>query len=503
MRTFARALLVLLLLAGSALGEARRFVIFHTSDIHGGMEPRDGVGGFAALAAVIRKETLPYVLLDSGDLFQGTPEGSLTKGDAVLAVMNRMGYRAAAIGNHEYDYGEDNLRRLVRKARFPLLAANIIRRADQQPVDYARPTAMLVVGGVRLGVVGLATRTTATSTLPANVAHLRFLEEAPIARDRARALRAEGAEVVVALSHCGLAPSLARQAVTGDVKLTDEDIAYRGDLAIARAAPVDLVLGGHMHTALPRPFVDPQSGVPIVQSGAHLRAVTRLEVVVEDGKVTITGRLIPLRVAEVGSAKDIARLVGSFRKRIGRSLEAVVGRAAADLHRHAAGGCLDSPMGNWFTDAMARAAKAPIALQNSFGIRADLRAGPITRRAIFEIMPFENTLVVVTLTGTELETLLRRNLGKGAAKVQVSGVEATLTGAKLTITHHGAPLAADRRYPVAVNSYMSGGGSCCQDLPARPARDTGQNLRDVLTDAVKRGSPVRPPATCRIRRAGP
>ena len=155
---------------------SREVVIYHTSDMHGYIlphkarwhtpNPQRKIGGFVALAAAIEAEPKPYILLDSGDFFQGAPEGTLSKGRSVIKLMNALGYHASAIGNHEYDFGEANLIELAQLAHFPLLASNIQIRETGAPVDYAQPWALIEQGGVKVGVVGLATRETSTATLP-------------------------------------------------------------------------------------------------------------------------------------------------------------------------------------------------------------------------------------------------------------------------------------------------------------------------------------------------
>ena len=177
-RTGATALCASLVIAAAFLpnvarSERHEIVIFHTSDVHGGYDARPArhhkaapdrlIGGYAVLANLVKRETRPKILLDSGDIFQGTPEGNLTLGDASIALMNHLGYAAMVIGNHEYDYGEENLRRLEKLAKFPMLAANIFLNRDGRPVDYATPHHMVTVGGVKVGILGLATRHTATA----------------------------------------------------------------------------------------------------------------------------------------------------------------------------------------------------------------------------------------------------------------------------------------------------------------------------------------------------
>ena len=123
--------------------------VYNTTDVHGWYfsrparwnkaDPKREIGGFSALSALLKKEKNPYILLDSGDMFQGTPEGNFTKGNASIALMNYLGYSAVTIGNHEYDYSEKNVKYLVKKAKFPFLGANVYYKKDGKSAEYLKP----------------------------------------------------------------------------------------------------------------------------------------------------------------------------------------------------------------------------------------------------------------------------------------------------------------------------------------------------------------------------
>ena len=152
----------------------KEIVIFHTSDIHGYLlphparwhqeNPKRMIGGAAAFSALLAKESRTKLILDSGDFFQGAPEGTISKGEAVIDLMNAIQYDAGVIGNHEYDLGEDQLKTLIKRAKFPLLASNIFEKKTKALVSYATSFAIFEKDGIRIGVVGLATRFTKTST---------------------------------------------------------------------------------------------------------------------------------------------------------------------------------------------------------------------------------------------------------------------------------------------------------------------------------------------------
>jgi 5'-nucleotidase/UDP-sugar diphosphatase len=495
--------------------QTRTVVLFHTSDVHGGIEPHAArwhvanpsrmIGGQATLAALIAKEPRPKLLVDSGDVFQGTPIGNLTKGDAVIEGMNALGYAAMAIGNHEYDYGEPNLERLAALAKFPMLATNIRRRETGDRPEYAKPSTMVEVGGVRVGLVGVATRSTSTSTLPQNVAHLLFEDEVDAVKREAQRLRDNGADVVVALSHCGLAPSQARKRVDAKaLTLTAADETYAGDLAIARGAPVDLVLGGHLHTGISGTWKDPVSGVVIVQSYEGLEAVSRVHITVDgDGKPEIESELLDLWTDTYGADPAIAALVKGFAAKIGTELDKPVCELTGDLRR--VDGGLDSPLGNVVADAMLRAVDgADIAIQNSFGIRADLYAGKVVVRDIYRVLPFDNTLTVVEVSGEVVEKIVMESLRDGRARLQFGGLTANITlgdsgeVASVSVGVGGRSLDKSRTYRVVTNNYLTSGGGGGERLSNIPVVDTGRSLRDVLAADLMARTPVAVPSVGRL-----
>lgn len=500
-------------------------VIFHTSDIHGYIKPHKArwyqprpdrmIGGFEVLGAHLDAEPRPYLLLDSGDIYQGAPEGTLSKGSAVVELMNLARYDAVAVGNHEYDFGEENLLRLQRLAQFPFLASNIQVKANRAPVSYAQPWALFERGGIKVGVVGLATRFTSTSTLPAHVEHLHFVEEVAAARPHVKALRAAGAELVIALTHCGVGPSVSRQRVrTADYVPTQEDLHYPGDIQIAREAGVDLVLGGHAHAAFSELW-RPEGGVWIAQSGEHLEGFTKVIITrARQGEPpTIKGALVPLWVDESpaphkgaqGLKSQLAKEVERVTEQVSAEMDVKIGESADPLPRFVQPPHLDGPLPNLFCDAMARVGEADLALHNTFGFRNDLPQGALTVGHIFQVMPFDNQLATMTLTGAQIKRLLTENLEGGASRIQVSEqLRLTVRPAHgdqartVELRYQGAPIEEARTFKVAMNSYMAGGGSCCKWLAELPSVNTAIPLRILFMDVIRKGSPIKAPAVGRI-----
>ena len=142
---------------------AKTTTIYHTSDSHGFFYPRNGVGGFAALANVIKKGPQPYLLLDSGDFANGTVETSTSKGIKAVKLMNKMGYDATTLGNHEFDFKAANFPAIVAELDFPMLAANFFEKDSQKYPPHILPYTVITKNGVKFAIIGLGNRTPTNS----------------------------------------------------------------------------------------------------------------------------------------------------------------------------------------------------------------------------------------------------------------------------------------------------------------------------------------------------
>src|SRR5688572_6674549 len=265
--------------AGPHLASGRWLRILATNDFHGALEPRRdsrGVsrGGAATLAAEIRRARAEChapgrvaILLDGGDEFQGTPASNLSFGRPVVTLFNRLGRAAAALGNHEFDWGQDTLRARMREARYPILGANVTD-ATGRDIAWIPDDTVITAGRVRVGIVGIATVQTPTTTKPANVADLRFVDPIPVVNRSAKALRARGAQIVVVVAHAG---AFCSQTPTPSC---DGEIV---DLALGLTERVDAIVSGHTHS----PVTTVINGIPIVQARSHGSALGVLDVSLE------------------------------------------------------------------------------------------------------------------------------------------------------------------------------------------------------------------------------
>jgi 2',3'-cyclic-nucleotide 2'-phosphodiesterase (5'-nucleotidase family) len=470
--------------------------VYHTSDAHGWYYSRPAkwdkqnstrtIGGFPALSALVQAGKNPKVLLDSGDTFQGTPEGTLTKGLATVTMMNHLGYAAAAVGNHDYDYTEASLREMVKQSNFPWLGANLYVKETGKPADYVKPYTVVQAGGKRIAIIGILGEHTVTSTLPLNVKHLEFRSEtAEAARWTKEVREKENPDAVLILAHNGLgAPSGISDMTTWTP--TEFHIAS-GTLGIARASGADVVFGGHVHASLPRGYRDPVSGALLVESGSSLTHVSRVTLDFDDktGKLKATAvELVPLWTDQTGEDQAAIDKLKTYSARVEAEMGRRVSSSAADLGKSPDG--LDSPIGNWFADAMRRQSGADIAFQNTAGIRAEMKAGTITVRDVFQVMPFENTLVRLTLTGEQLRRLLADNFPGGFSKLQVSGLKVMVKKpyddpASVSLERDGKPVADADKFSVVTNNYLTTGGTGGRVFAEdAAAEDTMQPIRDVL-----------------------
>ena len=510
----------LLALSFAARASALTVSVYHTSDVHGWYSARPAkwdpanstrtIGGFAALSSMVKAEKNPYLLLDSGDMLQGTPEGNYTKGMASIELMNKLGYSAAVPGNHDYDYGEDNLKKLVSYAAFPFLAANITYKDTGKPADYVKPYAIVEKGGERIAVLGLAGRHTATSTLPANVKHLVFGDEAQEAAKWLPEIMKARPNAVVVIAHIGLGGPYGGQKVDVSTLSLDGPQFNYGTLPLARAVPgVAVVLGGHNHTGLLSGYRDAKSGVLLGESYWGLTDVTKVDLKFDDATGKFTGAsasLVPLWTDQYGEDPAVLDMIKGFRAAADVEMDKPLGESLYDLGVSKAG--LDSPIGNWFADVMRRQAGTDAAFQNTAGIRAELKKGPLKMRDIYQVMPFENTLVKLTMTGDQVRRLLEDNMRGGRAKLQVSGLTVKYYPAKegaperVVVEKDGKELAADQKLTVATNNYLTTGGTGGQVFSeAEASEDTMQPIRDLLIKDVKERSIKELPQGGRIVRA--
>jgi 2',3'-cyclic-nucleotide 2'-phosphodiesterase (5'-nucleotidase family) len=479
-----------------------RLRIIATNDFHGALEPRpdaNGVvrGGAAAVAGAIRhaqEECAPgcvTLLLDGGDLFQGTPASNLAFGRPVVDLYNMMGYAATALGNHEFDWGTDTLRARMRDAHFRIMAANV-RDSAGNDVAWIQDDTIVQRGAARIGIIGVATRSTPQTTRSINVAGLRFDDPAPIVDAHAKALRARGATYIVVVAHAGAScdgQSAGATSCRGEIV----------DLANRVTVHIDAIVSGHTHS-----LVDTEvNGIPIVQARSSGRAIAVLDLPLPaNSRVEARAEV---RDVVWDSVPHDAR-ADSLARRAANAVAAIanrpIARFAADMRR--AGG--QYALGNFIADAQRWAGKADVAVMNNGGIRADIRGGEATYGTLFEIQPFANTLYGSTLSGASLRQYLER-LVQGNPNVHISGVTieydpTRAAGSRILTARMANGSALDDRatYTIVINDFMATGGDNLA-LPASAPAAQPLNIVDLdaLIDYARSlPQPIAAPAEMRL-----
>lgn len=489
-----------------------RMRILHTNDHHARIEPvfsgnnpvHGGVSRRKALIDKIRRETaMPTLLVDAGDVFQGTLYFNQYNGMADLEFYNVMGYEAMAIGNHEFDKGPQALVDFITRAKFPVLSANITVAAGNPLAGLIKPRTIIEKDGRKIGIFSLTPED--TGVLSNAGPGISFTSAIEAARQQVAALKAEGAFTIIALTHVGI-----------DV-----------DRRIAReVGGMSLIIGGHSHTPMapmnnvrtpPYPeLIAGPDGKPVVvvtdwEWGRWLGDITVAfnaagTVIDLQGNPT---EVLPSLPADPGFENRIAVFKGPIDQLRAR----VVGSAAVDLDGSRSNiRSRETNLGNLVAEAMlakARSAGATLAITNGGGIRASIPAGLITVGQILEVLPFGNTLALVTLTGAQVIEALNNGVSQvesGAGRFpQIAGFRFTYdpalpaSGRVTSVTVGGAPIDQNASYVVVTNNFMlTGGDGYSVFTRGRNQVDTGFILADVVEEYIAANSPVNPPVDGRI-----
>jgi 2',3'-cyclic-nucleotide 2'-phosphodiesterase (5'-nucleotidase family) len=482
-----------------------RLRVIGTNDLHGQLESlqdQNGVwrGGVARTATVIRKARsectgdCQHVLLDAGDLFQGTPISNLSYGRPVMDYYNRMGYTAAAIGNHEFDWGQDTLRARMRQAKFPFLSANI-RFADGRDVPWIANDTILVKGKTKVGIIGIITPSTATSTLPANVSNLSFADPATVINTEAKVLRGRGADVIIVVAHDG---GFCNKDANGTESCTGEVF----QIAPKITEKVDLFIAGHSHSYLNTRV----NNIPIVEAFRWGQAVEVADIPLDaNGKVAgpAVTEIRPVIADSVEAYAPVDSMVKNAAARVAPIVNRKIGTITTSLERE---GGNQNPLGNMLADAYRWAGKGDIGIINTDGIRQRLPAGDITYGKLFLIQPFANTLYRIRMTGAQLRAYLEKLVNRNTPGVHVSGISIGYdpdkpAGSRITSLSlpDGRTLSDNAVYNVIVNSFMAGGGSNMGPPEGAESKPLDIVDLDATIDYIKsRPQPLAVPSETRI-----
>jgi 5'-nucleotidase len=446
----------------------------------------------------------------SGDFISPSVASRLFKGKQMVASLNAAGVDIATLGNHEFDFGPEVLRERMKESRFAYTIANVLDKQTGKPFGGASRFIIREVGGVRVAVFGLLLAETASMSAPGP--GVAFEDPVAVGKQLSRELRRIGVDVIIALTH----------------------LPMRDDKRLAAEGDVDLIVGGHEHELL-----ESLSGRTLItKMGSDGRNLGRIDLNLThlssssrpiggvsrraDARPRYKLQSVDLQAIPVTDAvpddPEVGAVVSEYEQQLNASLGEVIGKTSVALDARASvirrG---ESNLGNFIADVYKQAVSADCALLNSGGIRSDAVYGPgdLTKKDILSILPFENTLVKVQLTGAHLKRLLENGVSVAGEEdgrfPQVSGITFAYdagrpVGSRVTSIEVGGVLVEPgRSYAMAVNAYLLGGGDGYDfkgvSLLVKP--EDGPVEPDVVMEAIKKIGTIAPRVEGRIKSARP
>ena len=506
--------------------------IVHTNDIHARVEEDDynqviGMDRLSGIAQAFTEGADGSLMLDSGDTFHGQPIATIVKGESVAKLMKACGYDAMTTGNHDWSYGKDRLKELGGIANVKILSGNIKNADGTSFFDTDELVKEITKNGktLKIGVFGVSDPEMKNKTTPSNVEGLDFQDAVDYAKREAATLKAEGCDVVIALSHT----------------LDPKNVAAQVD-------DVDLWLCGHEHIELSESVTTPDGSKTYVsESGHYLNSVGLINLnctMDEDGSVHVDYEKTSVDYEEAQNyPKDasVTAVLDTIKAENETALNRVIGTSPVELDgvwEHIRIG--QTNLGNVITDAYLLATGADIAFENAGGIRASIAAGTVTYGDVINVSPYGNYVVTKKLTGAQIKEMLESSLtiqkncivandsgewdawpNDSGSYLQVGGIivrfdPAQPAGARvLSVQKDGQELDDTKEYTVAVNNYLAGSDSypqlanaaeigeysCCEELliqffeqgsDAVTASAAKQNMIQTTKETVKPEQPSVP-----------
>jgi 5'-nucleotidase/UDP-sugar diphosphatase len=520
--------------AEAAGGDIMKLSVIFTNDIHGGIDPTGATfmnrefppplgGGASAYAYIERVRELAaaggnhVLVIDEGDIFQGTPVGNYRKGEAVVEYFNHIGLDLWTIGNHDFDEGSDNLWHLIKMSNMPVLSANLVWAATKEPIEYVKPFVIKDYDGIKVAIIGLTTTDTPKMAFPEHVAGVEFLPELETTAKYVKEVRDLGADIVLVSGHVGLPydPSAAyrelidseeQQMGSGDLSAPVEESKWGPSvMEIVHAVPgIDVFFGGHIHKGFDKPWEEPTTHTVVFQTYGRGTGLGHVDLLIDRKTKTLAGYeladyrggLITLFEDEWWPDAETATMINGMVADAEKGMDQVIGSTKNDLTR---GGEGETRMGNLVCDAMREELAGDFAFANLGGIRDEIPAGPITPRQVFRVLPFGNTLMALDIDGRLLKEILEYRVSDDHHGLYISGAKLVYNKTRpdydrLTfLTIGGEPWRPDKIYRVITTDFLASGNAGLYMLPTVP---DNQKMRTSTTDMdavvryVERHSPL-------------
>jgi 5'-nucleotidase len=482
---------------GTQAGETVRVTLLQVNDVYQ-ISPvdrgrRGGLARLATLRKIVLEESPHTLYLLAGDTLGPSVASNIFKGRQMIAGWNATGLDYAVLGNHEFDFGDAVLRERMRESKFTWLGSNVFDRKTGKLFGDMPPFVVRDFGGVKVGLFGLLTTDTKQSSSPG--ADVEFRDPCRTAQEMTKQLHARGVRTIVAITH-----------------LTIEH-----DKQLARCAPgIDVIIGGHEHSVLQ----SLAGRTPIFKMGSDGRNLGRIDLNIlrRDGTVeSVDWEIIPVTDG-VEEEPLSAAVIAEYEKKLSAELDLPVGRTTVELDaRQETNRSRETNLGSFIADAYRKYAGAQVALLNGGSIRSNTTYGPgaLTKRDVLSILPFENPIVKIEVTGATLRAALEHGVSRireekeGGQFPQVSGLRFTYNGrlapgARVTaVTVGDAPLDPAKTYTLAVNTYVLGGGdgyTMFRDAPLLLKPEEAQVEPAMLMNTITAAGEIAPAADGRIKR---
>ena len=464
-----KKLLLILLLLFPLVVSSKTLVIFHTSDTHGFFYPQNKIGGFAALKNVINHEKKPFLLLDSGDFANGTAEAKFSRGAKAVQLMNAVGYSAVTIGNHEFDFKDAGITALIQESKFSILAANLREKATGLLPAGVQAARVFNVDGIKVAVIGLANNHPSQPTQK-----YTFIKPLTALSKALQEVEKQDPAVLIVIVHDSF------------VDYQHDILPYMGQIAKRFPGRVQVVLGGHAHKIV-NEYLE---STLYVESGAHLEAVSKITVNVDDetGKfLSAQAKLISLNVDEVGQDKTVAKLAEELREPGLDNEVAVITKRLSK--KPILPNTLDGELDDCLADEGRKITKTEIFIHNTGGTRMDLLPGSLTRRQLIDLFPFNDVLISMEVPGYTLKKFIKSGLVPWN-KYTYSGITVFFDKIgpnrvkNLQIKINGKPLEKRQIYRVGTNSYIAR-QALFTDLPQKQVGN--QKVSQLIEQALSSG----------------
>jgi 2',3'-cyclic-nucleotide 2'-phosphodiesterase (5'-nucleotidase family) len=492
----------------SLYGQSSEIRILHVNDFHGFADPSKPVGSDEILGGIaylsdrvneLRKEK-PSLLLSAGDMIQGYNWANLFLGGSVIELMNEMRFDVMVLGNHEFDFGQEVLRKRISEANFPVLGANV------EGPERVNPYFIKEVNGVKIAILGVVTEDVPVSTHPKNVLGLKFFSVLETVEKYLNLLKSR-ADLVVLLSHIG----------------------YPVDRMLAeKVKGIDVIVGGHSHTRIPKPVKIGDS--IIVQAWEYGKALGILDLTLKDGKIIKhEGYLEEIKPGAGRKGPAVQTLVDRYNQRMDAVLNIRIGETQVDLNgERSLVRTKETNLGNLIADIMKAISGAEVAVINGGGIRSSIKKGEIKVKDVYNVLPFDNYNVAIKLTGKQIWETLEHGVSAVEEEEgrfpQVSGLTFKYSpsepkGSRVKeVFVADQPVSLNRDYTVATNDFLAAGGDDFKTFgeAVKSSRDfaviggmmkgekvvysdSGRWLRDVMVEYIKGKEKIAPTVEGRIK----